>query len=542
MLIILTLFVGFLLLRLPFRSHYPVNWDAVQFAMAIEDFDIQTHQPHPPGYIGYVALGKLVNVFLNDPHESLALLGIIGGALAPAAFYPLARRFMAARPALLASIAFGSSMLVWYYSEVALTYSLELALLLPFLLYIHRATSEISRRDLLIASVILAMVGAFRQSALALVLPLWLYASWRYSWRDRILAGGLLGSLVMVWLAPLLWLAGGLGAYITASRELAEITGGSTSVLSLNPVGPAKNLAFVLAGLILGLNAGAAILLAGRQELAGWLSRRDGRSDRVFFALWAIPALSVYLLGHVGQIGYILILLPIPFLWLGIVLAAISSPSARPKRRLPLAPKYAGAVITLLFVAINIVGFLAIPHQVNQAVPASAPLDVRQFDIPANDAHWQALTEKVRDYPARNTAVLTTIGGPRVSGSFRHLSYLLPEYRVYGLGNDLNTGQFGPLFYAHDQSSNYSIPGMRESAPVLLLPPETRYVLIPDDEITGRIKGLKTKFTVELSDGSSVVVAAVAPGTALVFADEGERITFAQYLGIVDSARSGHGG
>ena len=32
------------------------NWDAVQFALALREYATVEHQPHPPGYILYVAL------------------------------------------------------------------------------------------------------------------------------------------------------------------------------------------------------------------------------------------------------------------------------------------------------------------------------------------------------------------------------------------------------------------------------------------------------------------------------------------------------
>ena len=43
--------------RLPYRARMLYNWDAVQFALALGEYDVVKHQPHPPGYILYVALG-----------------------------------------------------------------------------------------------------------------------------------------------------------------------------------------------------------------------------------------------------------------------------------------------------------------------------------------------------------------------------------------------------------------------------------------------------------------------------------------------------
>ena len=47
--------------RLPYRARMLYNWDGVQFALALREYDVVKHQPHPPGYILYVGLGRVVN-------------------------------------------------------------------------------------------------------------------------------------------------------------------------------------------------------------------------------------------------------------------------------------------------------------------------------------------------------------------------------------------------------------------------------------------------------------------------------------------------
>jgi len=48
-----------LLSRWPYRARMLYNWDAVQFALALHEFDIAKHQPHPPGYLLYAREGTL---------------------------------------------------------------------------------------------------------------------------------------------------------------------------------------------------------------------------------------------------------------------------------------------------------------------------------------------------------------------------------------------------------------------------------------------------------------------------------------------------
>jgi hypothetical protein len=48
----------FLAAHLPFLPPTLEDLDSISFAMGVRDFDIARHQPHPPGYPVYIALGK----------------------------------------------------------------------------------------------------------------------------------------------------------------------------------------------------------------------------------------------------------------------------------------------------------------------------------------------------------------------------------------------------------------------------------------------------------------------------------------------------
>ena len=62
--------------RIPFMSKFLYDWDSVNYALSFITFDISRHQPHPPGYIFYVALGRMVNNVFNDPNTALIIISI----------------------------------------------------------------------------------------------------------------------------------------------------------------------------------------------------------------------------------------------------------------------------------------------------------------------------------------------------------------------------------------------------------------------------------------------------------------------------------
>src|SRR6185295_7552782 len=75
--------------RLPYRARMLYIWDAVQFALALREYDVVKHQPHPPGYILYVALGRLVHGWTGDPAAAYVVLAVLFSGLGTFVVYLL---------------------------------------------------------------------------------------------------------------------------------------------------------------------------------------------------------------------------------------------------------------------------------------------------------------------------------------------------------------------------------------------------------------------------------------------------------------------
>ncbi len=83
----LILFFITIVTRLPFTSKLFYDLDSIQFTLGTSDYNVALHQPHPPGYIIYVMLGKLLNTVTHDPHTSFIIISIIFSALTVAIIY-----------------------------------------------------------------------------------------------------------------------------------------------------------------------------------------------------------------------------------------------------------------------------------------------------------------------------------------------------------------------------------------------------------------------------------------------------------------------
>lgn len=90
--------------RVRYASGYAASWDAVDFALALDRFDLLAMQPHFPGYPYFVLGGMAVRSFISNPAEALSVLNALTLATATYPVYRLARRYCSALPAFLATV------------------------------------------------------------------------------------------------------------------------------------------------------------------------------------------------------------------------------------------------------------------------------------------------------------------------------------------------------------------------------------------------------------------------------------------------------
>src|SRR5690348_1404488 len=218
--------------RLPYRARMLYNWDAVQFALAIKEYDVVKHQPHPPGYILYVALGRLVHGFTGDAAGAYVVLAVLFSGAGTFVVYLLARAMYDRPTALVAAALLAVSPLFWFYGTVGLTYAGE-ALFASLVAYFAFRALRGSETDAWLAAGDMGVAGGLRQSLLLLLFPLWLGATLVGVRRLRpvVIGLGLMGAAVLAWFVPMIWLTGGLARYLEASRQLADTVVKPTSIL-----------------------------------------------------------------------------------------------------------------------------------------------------------------------------------------------------------------------------------------------------------------------------------------------------------------------
>lgn len=429
------LLVGFLLggilTRVPFRSRMLYHWDSVNFALGIERFDIQMHQPHPPGYFLYVMLGRAVDAVIQDPNASLVWLSVIFSGLTAGGLFLLGKAMFSRWEGVIAALALLSSPLFWFHGEVALMYVLE-AFFTTIIALMSTQLLAGRRQYLYPSALILGIAGGIRQSTLLFMFPLWLFSIRKLSLKRVALAVLLLALVVGAWLVPMVVLTGGVDRYLGLSRGTDVV--GESSLLDPRQVvfNAARIGAYGFYGLLLGGIPLAYSVLRGLRALPA--SARDRRAQVI--AVWVIPSLLFLIFVHIRQAGHIFVFLPALFLLVGVGMVRIShalvervwSPSKRQLQagetvmsRRGRATLMAGVILLL---ATNTLFFLAAPPYllgIERTV-----LHTPSFrSIRSQDRYLSEAVGYIRgNLPPEKTVILA--GG----FSFRQPDYYLPEYTI----------------------------------------------------------------------------------------------------------------
>jgi hypothetical protein len=423
------LFAISLLMRLPFRSRFAYHWDSVQFALAIEHFNVSLSLPHRPGYFLFIMLGRLVNMFVGDPHASLMWVNVGAGAALVALGYLLGTALFGRACGWITAGILATSPLCWFQSEVVFSTLLDSVLVVGTVLVCWRA---IQRRGawpwVLAMATMLALEAGVRQQTTPMLCPVWLYTFWKFPaprWRKFLVGVLVAGLLCAAWFIPMAELSGGIVAYLrlypARMKMDAPLTpfGGGYEILI-------RNLAFVLATCWIGL-LGAAVLAGA--ELYSWLMTKNGkrtflesrREELWFVSAWIVP-MVLFGIGVITVMpGYVLCYFPGVVILVALVLSRLAGRIAR-----VLEWRSSSAVVMVVAsIAIVNIGVFVLPLPWTGWLRGKLSLtvaEIRDHDRQL-DRWFQAIRTRFRP-----DEILICHDGQSYLWGFRHFQYYLPEY------------------------------------------------------------------------------------------------------------------
>ena len=153
-------FIGCAALYFLTRTPALDEWDSVQFALGVGDFDLWKHQPHPPGYPLYIAAGWLFSHALRLPiPDALHLVSALGGGLFVACWFALAARHFGRAAAWTLAVALATLLITWMSATKVLSDPLATGLLSLTLLLADRCR-RVSVENAVPRLAALALAGA----------------------------------------------------------------------------------------------------------------------------------------------------------------------------------------------------------------------------------------------------------------------------------------------------------------------------------------------------------------------------------------------
>jgi hypothetical protein len=405
---LLVLFAVGVLSRWATRSQLVQAWDAGNFVLALDGFDLEGHVPHMPGVFWcLIALGRLFRPLVGgDGVSALELVNALAAGSALPCGWWLGRQFGGPRVGTwLAGLLF-SAPLLWFYASQPLSYGAELGWVVAIACCAWQVAAG-DQRFVLPLAALMATAGGIRPNTPLFLLPLVLVACWR-GWQRgvagwRFGAGIALGlGLLAAWGGAFLAQVGGFERFWPLFRSwkgdhTAQSRGGGlfgNGWLLLRSVG-------------LTAPAGLALALWRRRPPAPAPRAAEVGGRRwhlVFLALWIAPSALYLVFVHFTRMGHATTLLPGVLLALAWRLAGSGNP--RGALRWP-------RDLVLVVVAQSLL-FLVVPGDRFAA-------SLRDFD-----REWGLAIAAARRFDPATTLVITT--GRSNLRAYRLPSVHLPAY------------------------------------------------------------------------------------------------------------------
>lgn len=316
-------------------SAYTFDFDAANYSLGVQHFDITNHRPHPPGYPLWIASAKMVTLLVRDSRIAQTLLAALFGIGAVIFFFLVAKKLLGPWGALTAASLLAFSSPVLLYSSVQDTYTVDLfascfiAWLVTSILDGHA-----SRLPLAYASA--AVLAGFRQSAVVFLAPILIVATVvavrRKLWRE--LGVGVLLAIVAgaAWFVPTAMMTGGVARWRALTGELFLAGAKNTSLFYGAPEAAYWNMVeTATVQLVLALFPALVFCVLwrissfGRRGNSKVLGAPPAWDHWCFYLLWAAPCLLVNFLIHCPKAGYLLLSLP-PLLLMIVKTTRLSTP------------------------------------------------------------------------------------------------------------------------------------------------------------------------------------------------------------------------
>ncbi len=492
-------------LRWPGRSQLVFNWDSVNHALAVDEYDLRKHQPHPPGYPVWIATLRGLRAVGIEPHTAQIVLAQVFTAIAAAVVFSLgaAARGAAAGRLALALLLFCP--LVALYSSVAGTYAGELMTAALAGWFAARMWSG-DRRVAPWAALVIGLCAGLRPSGavfsaplLAVSIVLACRTSWRL-WSATAAAGAI---AVAAWMLPMLASVGGLAHYRHITKNLFTRPFERSSWFYGAPLHDHLVMAMHVT-LWLGAACAVALLVWFGAHLVGRRGGLEGAQPTeadadpaaaawtrpAFLLLWGLPAPAFSYLVFGPYPGYLVAALPAITLGFGLAIDGVLRRRGRTNTR--------AHVTTLATIAALGTALSWAPFEPHPDLPASLGREILDT-LHLTSLHQVGDSDELMRHIGRTiheadvppeASVVVALDVKFNSANYRKLSWVLTDVPVFWMSGDrtvlercLNrtTGPVEALDLTGVQRIWWAVQGAELPGGVRAAFPDTRRVLFAHD-------------------------------------------------------------
>jgi Gpi18-like mannosyltransferase len=137
------------------------DWDEALFTMAMRDYDVTQHHPHPPGFPVFIAIARVARLVIDDDFRALQAINLIAAMLVFPAVYLFARQLrLSWSTSVIAGALFAFFPNVWFFGGGAFSDIPSIVLVLFACTFLLRGAED--RKAYFLGTLLLALAIGIR--------------------------------------------------------------------------------------------------------------------------------------------------------------------------------------------------------------------------------------------------------------------------------------------------------------------------------------------------------------------------------------------
>lgn len=294
-------FIGLILFLVGVLSRFPLverifsQWDGPLYAIGIIRYSFEQTTPTFPGYPFYIALGKFLYIFTQDPQKAILLVSILGSALGTLVIYVVGKVMFNRKVGLTGATIFLTGSTFYYFGLTTYAYILT-PITSTFLAYsAFRIFVKSKQEGLLLGTALGISIGTRPQETPQIIL-LYLLGFLFLKKSEKIKSLISFSIVTLLWFIPVIN-AIGLKEYFKFFVGLQRYNI-SASIL--------QNIELITKGFLLSFGLSSLFLLyfVFRFNRTWKKNLKKNKRIVIFFAIWILPSLLINLLLRSDHAGY----------------------------------------------------------------------------------------------------------------------------------------------------------------------------------------------------------------------------------------------